>query len=170
MTVIFGAKGTDGRALSRPLLAEAVRSLWGWTEIPPLERSHRGKPEFSGISDRWFSISHSSGYALCALSDDGPVGVDIETVRPHRENLPAYVMNEAEFAAFDGSWEDFSCVWVLKESFCKMKDSPLFPPRNIPTPPDCPHQSWSGPDWQAAVCCAGIPPEEIHWMSLPLSP
>ena len=166
LTVVFGTKGEDGRALTRPLLAAAAERLWGWTECPELERSSRGKPEFAGADGRWLSLSHSGGYALCALSEDGPVGVDIEVVRPHREGLPRYAMNEAELAGFDGSWEDFARVWTLKESWCKREDTPLFPPREIVTPPSCPHGSYAGEDWRAAVCCHGAVPEEIVWLDL----
>ena len=164
MTVVFGTKGDDGKALSRPLLTHAVRETWGWTELPEPERSPRGKPEFSGRPGHWLSISHSGGYALCALSDDGPVGVDIEVVRPHRDGLPRYAMTAEEFAAFDGSWEEFARVWTLKEAWCKREDTPLFPPRRVVTPPSCPHQCYAGTDWRAAVCCAGQPPAEIRWL------
>lgn len=164
MTVVYGMHGEDGRELSRPLLAVAVKKLWGWEETPALVRSGRGKPEFSGRPEHWMSLSHSKGYALCALSDDGPVGVDIETVRPHRSALPRRIMTDDEFSAFDGTWEDFCRVWVLKESFCKMTDSPLLPPRKISTPPNCPHKIWEGDGWRAAVCCAGLPPAEIIWL------
>lgn len=163
MTVVYGVRGEDGRVLSRPLLAAAVKDLWGWQECPELVRSSRGKPEFAGMDDRWLSLSHSGGYALCALSDDGPVGVDIEVVRPHREGLPRYSLCEEEMAGFDGSWEDFARIWTLKESWCKREDTPLFPPRNVVTPPPCPHGCYEGEDWRAAVCCCGAVPEEIVW-------
>lgn len=164
MTVIFGTKGADGKALSRPLLTHAVRETWGWTELPEPEVSARGKPKFAGRPGHWFSLSHSGGYALCALSDDGPVGVDIEVVRPHREGLPGYAMTEEELAAFDGSWEDFCRVWTLKEAWCKREDCPLFPPRRVVTPPPCPYGSYQGDGWRAAVCCGGPVPEEIFWI------
>lgn len=164
MTVLFGAKGEDGREISRPLLAAAVKEHWGWAELPELERSSRGKPEFSGRPGCWMSLSHSGGFALCALSDDGPVGVDIELVRTHRDRLPQYALSQAELEHFDGSWEEFTQIWTLKESWCKLKDSPLFPPREVETPPTCPHALFSGGDWQAAVCCCGVPPEEIRWL------
>lgn len=164
MTVVYGIRGENGRELSRPLLAAAVRLLWGWEELPRLEPSPRGKPEFAGESGYWFSISHSGGYALCALSDDGPVGVDIELVRPHRDRLPQYALSEKELAGFDGSWEEFTGLWTLKESFCKMEDSALFPPRKVETPPPCPHGRFSGDGWRAAVCCCGAPPSEIRWL------
>jgi hypothetical protein len=164
MTVIYAASGSDGKKTAPGLLTEAVRLAWGWSDLPPIARSPRGKPYFPDCPDRWFSISHSGGLALCALSDDGPVGVDIELVRPRSLGLPGYAMAPAERAAWDGTWEDFFRVWTLKESWCKREDIPLYPPRNLVTPPPCPHQSYAGEGWRAAVCCTGAPPEEILWL------
>ena len=162
MTVIYGTKGQDGRALAWPLLGLAVREHWGWAALPPVERSPRGKPLFAGRDDRWFSLSHSGGIALCALSAD-PVGVDVELVRPRRAALPAYVLSPPELARFDGTWEDFYRLWTLKESWCKRGDSPLFPPRDVPVPPPCPHRGYAGEGWRAAVCCSDLPPLDILW-------
>lgn len=163
VTVVFGIWGEDGRALSRPLLERAVRLAWGWEQLPALEVSPRGKPFFSDRPGHWFSLTHSGGLALCALSDAGPVGVDAELVRPHREGLPRYALSAEELAEFDGSWEDFARLWTVKESWCKRQDSPLFPPRNAGKP-DCPFRSYEGPDWRGAVCCSDEPPEEILWL------
>lgn len=165
MTVIYGAAGGDGRRLAWPLLERAVRLCWGWTALPPVERSPRGKPLFAAVEDRWFSLSHSGGLALCALSG-APVGVDIERVRPRREGLPQRVLGPAELAAFDGSWEGFYRLWTLKESWCKREDGPLYPPRAVETPPPCPHRSYAGEGWRAAVCCHDAPPEEIVWLEI----
>ena len=164
MTAIYGVEGRDGRALAWLLLAWAVRDCWGWEALPPVGRSSRGKPCFPGREGRWFSLSHSGGLALCALSDDGPVGVDVELVRPRRAGLPAYALSPGELARFDGSWRDFYRMWTLKESWCKREDAPLFPPRRVETPPPCPHSSFDGAGWQGAVCCFGAPPGEICWI------
>lgn len=163
MTVIYGAAGTDGRALVRPLLAAAARKHWGWPALPPVERSPRGKPLFPGQPDRWFSLSHCGRLALCSLSDS-PVGVDIELVRPRRPGLPAYALSGDELSRFDGSWEDFYRLWTLKESWCKREDAPLYPPRQVRVPPPCPHRSYPGAGWQAAVCCWDEPPVDIVWL------
>lgn len=164
MTVIYGAAGADGRRLARPLLKQAALLCWGWEALPPVERSPRGKPFFPGLDGRWFSLSHSGSLALCALSTGGPVGVDIELVRPRRAKLPAYVLSGEEQARFDGSWEEFYRLWTLKESWCKREDSPLYPPRHVPAPPPCPHGCYAGEGWRAAVCCHGTPPEGIIWL------
>ena len=166
MTWIFGVKGRDGRTLSRPLLSRAVKLTWGWSVEPELGCSPRGKPFFAGRPDCWLSLSHSGGYALCALSDDGTVGVDIEIVRPHRPGLPEFALTREELEAFDGSWEEFTRLWTLKESWCKKEDLPLYPPRRAVVPLTCPRRSYAGEGWRAAVCCQGAPPEEIRWLSL----
>lgn len=162
MTAIYGIEGEDGRKLAWPLLALAVREYWGWAALPQVERSPRGKPLFSGQDGHWFSLSHSGGIALCALSG-APVGVDVELVRPRRAGLPAYALSPEELARFDGSWEDFYRLWTLKESWCKREDAPLFPPRDVSVPPLCPHKSYAGEGWRAAVCCADTPPRDILW-------
>ncbi len=164
MTVIYGAAGADSRRLAWPLLSAAVRIHWGWDALPPVGRSPRGKPFFPGLDGRWFSLSHSGGLALCALSDGGPVGVDVELVRPRRPKLPAYVLSPGELAPFDGSWGEFYRLWTLKESWCKREDIPLFPPRGVPAPPPCPHGCYAGEGWRAAVCCHDAPPPAIRWL------
>ena len=163
MTEVYAAAGEDGRLLAWPLLAAAARQRWGWTALPPVERSPRGKPLFAGRQDRWFSLSHSGGAALCALSG-APVGVDVEIVRPRRTGLPQRVLSERELAQFSGSWGDFYRLWTLKESWCKREDSPLYPPHGVETPPPCPYKSYAGKGWRAAVCCHDAPPDDIIWL------
>ena len=89
MTWLFGMQGEDGKRLSRPLLRRAAALAWGWRALPELARSGRGKPYFRNWPEKWFSLSHSGGLTLCALSDDGPVGVDVEVERPRRPGLMA---------------------------------------------------------------------------------
>ncbi len=164
MTWLFGMQGEDGKRLSRPLLRRAAALAWGWRALPELARSGRGKPYFWHWPERWFSLSHSGGLTLCALSDDGPVGVDVEVERPRRPGLMAYALSPAEQAACRGDWGEFYRLWTLKESWCKREDSPLYPPREVVTPPPCPHRSYTGPGWRGAVCCSGTPPEDVLWM------
>lgn len=164
MTRIYGRVGGDGKGQACPLLEEAVRLCWGWESLPGVERSERGKPFFPQTPGHWFSLSHSGGVVLCALSDSGEVGVDVELIRPRRARFPRYVLSEAELAVYDGSWGDFYRIWTLKESWCKRQDIPIYPPRRVETPPPCPHRSYEGDGWRAAVCCTDEPPEYICWL------
>lgn len=155
----------DGRAAARVLLSFALRDAWGWDETPPVARGSFGKPFFPGLPGRRFSLSHTAGLCLCALSEAGEVGADIETVRPRRAGLPRYVMSGGELAAFDGSWEDFARVWTLKEAFVKLRGGSIFPPRDVPAPPPVPYRCYAGTGWRAALCAdSGELPEEIRWV------
>lgn len=155
----------DGHAAARALLAFALRDAWGWDETPPMARGRTGKPFFPDLPDRQFNLSHTAGLCLCALSGCGAVGVDIERVRPRRDNLPRYVMSDGEYAAFDGTWENFYSVWTLKEAFVKLRGGSVFPPRMIPAPPPVPCRCYAGEGWRAALCAGGGElPEEIRWV------
>ena len=163
MTAVYGVAGQEGRTLTRALLTYACTHLWGAVPSQPLTYSPRGKPLFAQPG-RWLSLSHSGGLAVCALSDCGPVGADVELVRPHRPSLPRYALAPEELAQFDGTWSSFTRLWTLKESWCKREDSPLYPPRRAVMPPHCPHEAYHGGDWWAAVCCHGPVPDAIVWV------
>ena len=160
----FSSEG-DAHAAAHSLLSFALLDAWGWAEIPPMDRGALGKPFFPDFPDRRFSLSHTAGLCLCALSEAGEVGVDIERVRPRRASLPRYALSGAELAAFDGTWEDFARLWTLKEAYCKFLGRSIFPPQDIPAPPPAPYRCYAGEGWRAALCAgAGELPEEIRWV------
>lgn len=160
---LFAARLEQGRAYE--LLSFAAARVWGCETLPPMTRSELGKPSFPDHPQWQFSLSHSGGLCLCALSSR-PVGVDVEQVRPCRPGLPAYVMSEEELSAFDGSWEDFTRVWTLKEAYCKYLGQSIFPPKRLPVPPPVAHESYAGDGWRAAVCGEERPPVEIQWVEI----
>ena len=168
--LLYGAafsRETEGRAAARALLDFALRDAWGWAETPPVARGEHGKPYFPDYPARHFNLSHTAGLCLCALSEAGEVGTDIERVRPRGEGLPRYVMSGEEYASFDGTWEDFYRVWTLKEAFVKFRGRSIFPPRAVPAPPPVPYRCYAGEGWRAALCGEGGElPEEIRWVEL----
>ena len=164
MTWLFARRGADGKALAWPLLSEGAKLVWGWETLPDIARSPRGKPYFPDAPERWFSLSHSGGLALCALSGDGPVGADIEQVRPRRAGLFAYALTAEEQTVCGGDWGEFYRLWTLKESWCKREDISIYPPRERLGTPPCPHGSFIGDGWRGAVCCSGSVPERIVWL------
>lgn len=128
----------DAYALLAALLAEAR----GVKPLPRLERLPGGKPFFPDRPDLRFNLSHSrmgktDTLALCTLSD-GPVGCDIELVRPHSKGLPRYALSDREFDGFcrrGEHWEDFFTLWTMKEARVKCTGEGLkVPPRAIAVP------------------------------------
>lgn len=93
------------------LLLLALRRLEGWTVFPEMVLGGRGKPQFPDHPDVQFSVSHTAGAALAAVSDQ-PVGADIERVRPVRPEVMKRVAGTEDPDAF------FRC-WVRREARSK---------------------------------------------------
>ena len=99
-TVIFQTNGFSVMH-DRELLA-LLRERYGWTALPPMERTGNGKPFFPGHPQVHFSISHTAGAAAVAVSD-APVGVDIQHIQTPPRRL-AYLTGLEEPEAFFRSW------------------------------------------------------------------
>ena len=83
--------------------------------------SEHKKPVLSA-PDLSFNISHSHGLAVCAFASES-VGIDVERIRPVRENLAGRVLSSAEHECFAvaGAFSDevFMRFWTLKEAYGK---------------------------------------------------
>lgn len=84
------------------LLLALLRDRYGWTALPPMERTENGKPFFPGYPQVHFSISHTAGAAAAAVSD-APVGVDIQRIQTPPRHL-VRLMGLEEPETFFGSW------------------------------------------------------------------
>ena len=90
-----------------------------------LEATALGKPSIVG-SPLTFNLSHSDGLAVCAVTAQGQVGVDVERVRPvtdatnivRRYFAPNEVLKYESLPASERSAAFFS-IWTRKEAFLK---------------------------------------------------
>jgi 4'-phosphopantetheinyl transferase len=115
-----------GRALLRHILG-------GYLEIHPAELAfsygEKGKPYVSqpGVhAALMFNLAHSEDLALLAVTRAGPVGVDVERIRPVPEvhQLVARFFSPRETAAFgtlpeSQQPEAFFNLWTRKEAWLK---------------------------------------------------
>ncbi|MGN1263997.1 MAG: 4'-phosphopantetheinyl transferase family protein [Prevotella sp.] len=104
------------------LLKEALFEDFGIEENPVFDYNDGGKPFLKDYPDIHFSISHCRNAVACVLHD-APVGIDIETIRPYKPNLAAYVLNIEELQEVEASPRRdiaFIRLWTMKESFLKM--------------------------------------------------
>ena len=94
---------------------QRAESLYAWAllglalggkDLPAAAREPSGKPYFPEAPERCFSLSHTRGAVLLALSDR-PVGADVELVRPAPPRL-------ARRFGLEG--EDFFRSWVRREA------------------------------------------------------
>ena len=168
--ILYGAEGLTARDQAHRLLALAAAEHWGLSPLPALDRAEHGKPFFPGLPERQFNLSHSGPLALCAL-DRRPVGVDIQTVGPHRPRILQRVCSREERAWLDEQsdlWAAFAQLWALKESRAKYTGAGLTSPiAEIRVPLPAPgvltldglhFRVYSGPGWRAAACATGNPP------------
>ena len=109
--------------IGRLLLIEGLKG-WGMgrEDIPVLRYSAFERPYFEGGIGVDFSIAHSGEYVLCALSDQGRVGVDIEKMRPIALEDMQLSFSEKEWAAITTSeypTEQLFHYWTQKEAVMK---------------------------------------------------
>ncbi len=114
-----------GRGLLRLLLARELNIA---ADCVPIAYTPHGKPLLVRAQDDplHFNMSHSGGCVLYALSDDHPVGVDLEQIRPRRSAVAVarrlFTPAEQEFsfsAAPQDATDRFHALWVRKEAYAK---------------------------------------------------
>lgn len=82
-----------------------------------IKRTENGKPYAEG-NPLFFSITHSGGHALAALSDK-PVGADMEAYK--KKQYPAVLSRFSERERAEINCEkDFLFHWTAREAFIKM--------------------------------------------------
>lgn len=93
--------------------------------VHPLQvtESDGGKPYLVAEPGVHFSLSHSGGWAVCALSDC-PVGVDIEKCEQGRRDIASRFFHKEEIRYLNSLLptardDAFYSLWTLKESFVK---------------------------------------------------
>ena len=83
-----------------------------------------GKPEFVGCEGLHFSISHTAGHVMAAVSER-PVGCDVERIAPVEEAVMRAALTGDEFGCCEGFSSGpqrdacFCRLWVRKESYVK---------------------------------------------------
>ncbi|WP_162140530.1 4'-phosphopantetheinyl transferase family protein [Sphingomonas sp. PR090111-T3T-6A] len=108
----------------------------------PLRVGPYGKPELGSPFDTaplHFNVSHSGDLALYAITRDGPVGIDVEQIRPiaDLQGVAELVLSPREKAAFSAlrmgdRQAFFHEAWARKEAYLKaLGDGLMRPPTSI---------------------------------------
>lgn len=100
-------------AFAWSLLLYAARREWGMEALPLPAEDAAGRPYFPACPQRYFSLSHSRGAVLAALSER-PVGADLQRLgAPPARLLRTALPEELEDFGFFG-------LWTLRESVYKL--------------------------------------------------
>ncbi len=107
-----GRSLSPGSGYAWSLLAYAVRQVWNCV-LPEVDVTSAGKPFFPGRRDICFSLSHTKGFVLAAVSSE-PVGADVEYRRKLRPAAEQRLLRTPH-----GDLDAFE-LWTLRESFYKL--------------------------------------------------
>lgn len=110
---------------SRLLLAQLRRLGAPAAALATLRHPPRARPTLD--LPLAFSLSHCDGRIVCAVSTDGPVGVDVEALGDLQANDFALYLNAAERAWAGRSARRFCSVWTRKEAVAKAAGSAGLP-------------------------------------------
>ena len=160
-----GRSRADGSAFAWSLLAFALRHDW-LMELPRVETTPGGKPYFPDVTELHFSLSHTRGAVLAAISRY-PVGADVEYHRQFRESTARRLMETPH-----GDLELFE-LWTLRESWYKLtgrgdlRTIPFSRANGVILLPEPIKNVFCSvydeiPNCTAAVCCEQeLPPENL---------
>ena len=88
-------------------------------DLEKIEFQENGKPVFPGIH---FNISHSDHQVICSFSQEGPLGVDVEKIKPIDFEDFTSMFSAKEWSAIHGTDDPirtFYWFWTRKESIIK---------------------------------------------------
>ena len=154
----------------RAMLSRAVSPL------PEIRYGEQGKPEFDATHGLWFNLSHSADSIVLLLSDEGPVGCDIEALRPHAswQQLANAVFTSAEHALLEqeapvNRLRAFWRIWTRKEAMVKHSGGSVWQIVSVDsTAPLHRHVSDLQHEGLSIATCTSSPfspaPDEIEWI------
>jgi phosphopantetheinyl transferase len=112
----------SGRLALRQAYADFRQGRRSLPARPAIAHLPGGRPHVPSQPGLYCSISHSRRYGVAAVAR-APVGIDIETIRPHDPRLLDYVAAKAEVAALrdqaGSAAELLTLIWTLKEATAK---------------------------------------------------
>ena len=118
-------KYEEGRrlcVLAYRLLKQALRDEFGFEGNPLFEYNAHGKPSIVGHPEFHFNLSHCKEAVVCVVSHQ-PVGIDVEVIREHKEDLVRYTMNDDEVRQVEAAIfpaTAFIRLWTMKEATLKL--------------------------------------------------
>jgi 4'-phosphopantetheinyl transferase len=114
------ARDREAFLLGRLALRELLRERGhGEDRLQELVAGPGGKPMLPGVE---LNISHSGDFVLCAVSDVGPVGIDVEQVRPLDIDELSRFFSPAQWRSVVGAADpqrQFFALWTTLESVLK---------------------------------------------------
>lgn len=129
----------QARLIGRLLLLQGLNKFGLKTPtLADIKFNDYKRPYFEGSLD--FNISHSGEYVICALSNAGKVGVDIEKIKLINFNSFKHILSPEEqktLSTAEDKYSLFYSIWTKKEAAIKADGRGLYVPvKNIKIKPN----------------------------------
>ncbi len=127
----FGNEPDKNRCVAAGLLLRYACSVFDVPTDSTVSYGPSGKPYLADVPDFTYNISHSGDYAAIVCDKDpftGELGIDVERVRPYRENLAKRICSDVEINQLkklekEGRTKElqglFTRLWTQKEAAVK---------------------------------------------------
>lgn len=135
-------------------VAMLIRKAFGEKET--LSHLPSGAPYIAG-SGKQISITHGAGYALLAINDSRPIGIDIESPRPTLKRISRRFLGRSEVQIYNASSSTLLDAWTAKEAIFKALGMPGLTITDIILPDDLTRQPFTTHGTTV----------EIHFLRLP---
>lgn len=168
--------------LGKRLLHMGLKDLYGISSgsqnQPVILKGEHGKPYLKDFPHIRYNISHTDGMVACGIGDR-ELGIDVERIRPFRQNILRKVFSDAERRRMEEIPEEeyskyFFRIWTLKESYLKAVGCGITMPLtgisfewNGEAPPVCSvpgaafHQTMVEEEYVLSICALGA--EKINF-------
>ena len=123
------ARDREAYLVARLALLQLLRERgYGDDCLASLTFGANGKPHLAGCE---LNLSHSGDHVLCAVGDGGPIGVDVEQLRPLDVDELRRFFSDAQWQSIAAAPEpqrEFFRLWTLLESVLKADGGGLSTP------------------------------------------
>lgn len=163
------------QSLAAGLLLAWVSGRGVVRSAPVLCYGPEGKPEFAEDNGLHFSLSHTDGWAFCAVSAQN-IGFDAQAVGWYDERVAEHFFFAEELLNHGNRAEQFFRLWTMKESYVKYTGNAsmfskisVFPEQNVPVfdrEKDCWFLSQMFQNHLQTALCMPENPGEVPFISL----
>ncbi len=120
----FSEKRNKYLLLSRALLQYILETSYGIMQLPDIGYLEHGKPYFIDHPNLAFNITHTDDYMAIIVSDNSPVGIDIETIKMRKNfiGLEEKILHPIErkwLNSQENYLNAFFILWSAKEAYLK---------------------------------------------------
>lgn len=120
--------------MAEVLLRHSLKKDFGITrEQIQFTNNSFGKPKLKNFEQIHFNLAHAGDWVVCGVSDDVPIGIDVEIIKSNDLGVAKAFFTSSEYKDILNQPKEkqikyFYKLWTLKESYVKAEGKGLYIP------------------------------------------